>query len=96
MGTGGSGSVTAVAAITGTEVQYSSMEGVAALDEGVRTKETPTPISSEATATEPNTGYLHNLTPAQREKLFQLWGMLFAYFAQPYDSVPAKKKGSQH
>lgn len=63
-----------------------------ALLEGVVLREQSTPLSSQASATAADTGHLHNLTVEQREKLFHLWGMLFATFSSPYDGAPSKKQ----
>lgn len=63
-----------------------------ALLEGVILREQPTPLSSQASATAAGTGRLDNLTEEQREKLFQLWGMLFSTFSTPYDGTPSKKQ----
>lgn len=59
--------------------------------ESIRSRAVPTPVSSEASITEPGTGHLHNLTAFQRERLFQLWGILLEYFKLPFDHCPSKK-----
>jgi hypothetical protein len=55
-------------------------------------RQSPAPLAMEASGTAPGTGFLHNLTTVQREKLFQLWGMIFKYLGQPYDSEPSRKR----
>lgn len=78
--------------LAGTGPEPTRPSSTSAMLEGVVLKEQPTPLSSEASSTAAGTGHLHNLTLEQRDKLFQLWGMLFSTFAAPYDGAPAKKQ----
>jgi hypothetical protein len=76
------------------QLRYSctSIESLSGENNLIKLKNAPASRSTEALITPPNTGYLRNLTSEQREKLFQLWEMLFDYFSQPFERKPVKRQ----
>lgn len=71
-------------------ISNQSQESLLSL-EGTGIAKAPIPPQSSPSPTLPGTGYLHNMTCCQREKLYLLWGMLFHCFLQPYGASLGKK-----